>query len=355
MCEYIYCRLRQVQPDVVLFLAQAPVSVELLGKLRENGVRTAFWFVENHRVLSYWKEIAPQCDYFFTIQRGEFFTRLEDAGAFSHYYLPLACDPSIHRPVVLDPSERDIYRSQLSLAGYGYYNRLHVLQGLTDFSPKLWGPGWERAPSLLPFVQRNGAEFDVETMVKIYSGTDINLNLHSSTHATGVEPDGDFVNPRTFELAACGAFQLTDERSELAELFEAGREVATFRDVADLRSRIRHYLDHPDERCTIAARGRDRALADHTYARRMRQMLECMYPVRWLDQRTGLEDPDSRSRALRETPPDHVLRPLIENSSSPSVTVNDLIAGIAARDKIPGRAEITLRLMDRILSDGLHR
>lgn len=28
----------------------------------------------------------------------------------------------------------------------------------------------------------------------------------------GVEPYGDFVNPRTFESAACGAFQLVDSR-----------------------------------------------------------------------------------------------------------------------------------------------
>jgi spore maturation protein CgeB len=350
LCEWVYCRLRQVQPDLVLFLAQAPVSTELLRKLREINLRTAFWFVENHRILSYWKEIAPFCDYFFAVQRGEFFSRLEAEGAFSNYYLPVACDPAIHRPVALDVGESALYKAPLSLAGFGYYNRLHVLQGLAEFAPKLWGPGWERAPSLQPFVQRGGVEFDVETMVKIYNGTDINLNLHSSTHSTGLEPHGDFVNPRTFELAGCGAFQLIDERSELSELFEIGREIAAFRTVADLRMQIRHYLDHPAERRKIAARSRERVLADHTYVLRMRRMLECVYPARWIEESTRLEGPDSRSRLLRETPPDHDLRTLIENS--PRVTIENLISHLGARDSRPGREEVTLRLMAKILADG---
>jgi hypothetical protein len=113
---------------------------------------------------------------------------------------------------------------------------------------------------------------------------------------------------------------------------------------------IRHYLDHPAERRKIAARSRERVLADHTYVLRMRRMLECVYPARWIEERTRLEGPDSRSRLLRETPPDHDLRTLIENS--PRVTIENLISHLGARDSRPGREEVTLRLMAKILADG---
>ena len=67
--------------------------------------------------------------------------------------------------------------------------------------------------------------------MKIYNASKININLHSSLQTTDLVSRGDFVNPRTFELAAAGAFQLVDERSLLGELFGAD-ELATFTSTA---------------------------------------------------------------------------------------------------------------------------
>lgn len=357
LCEFTYWKIRQTEPDLVFFLAQAPVSTELLSKLREEKIQTAFWFVENHKLFPYWNEIAPLCDCFFTIQRGEFFSKLDVLNAFDHFYLPLCCEPSAHRPQELDAQDLARYGSDLSVAGFGYYNRLHMLQGLTDFSPKLWGPGWNRSSALAPFIQDSGADFDVETMVKIYNASSINLNLHSSTYATGVEPDGDFVNPRTFEIAGSGAFQLCDERSELGELFSIGSEIITFRNLQGLRELIRHYLDHPRERKEIANRSRQRALSDHTYRLRMRQMLECIYPADLLDRRTvRLDHPDQVSRLLAEMPAGHDLQPLLKTYQPDfHVTISGLIKDLAKAGGTPAPVEITLRWMENVLTQGLRR
>ncbi len=354
LCEFVYCKVRQLRPELVLFLAQAPAGDQLLLKLRQEGLRTAFWFVENYRLFPYWSKIAPLCDYFFTIQRGEFFSRLDDVHAFNHFYLPLACEPSVHRPLNLDHREAAEYASDVSIAGFGYYNRLHTAQGLTEFSLKLWGPGWDRASVLTPYIQRAGAEFDAETMVKIYCSTAVNLNLHSSTYSTGIEPDGDFVNPRTFELAGCGAFQLVDPRSELNALFRIGQELQTFSDLEDLRHKIRHYLKHPRERAGFSEEARRRALAEHTYARRMRQMLSCIYPEQWLQRRLCRPSaPDEPARLLRETPGDHPLFPLLNSFPAESrVTVQGLIDRLGGSGGPPSPEEITLRWMDNIQKEG---
>lgn len=91
----------------------------------------------------------------------------------------------------------------------------------------------------------------------------------------GVVPEGDFVNPRTFEIVSCGAFQLADKRTLLGELFEDG-EMELFGDLAELREKIDHYLARPEERNRFAQLGRARVLREHTYIRRMEELLAVM-------------------------------------------------------------------------------
>jgi len=122
-------------------------------------------------------------------------------------------------------------------------------------------------------IQKGGERLSPEEYVKIFNASKININLHSSSYHEGVDPEGDFVNPRTFELASCGAFQLVDYRSELDSLFEIGKEIICFKDLRDIREKIRYYLDHPDERQKIADRAMKRALGEHTFENRMEEML----------------------------------------------------------------------------------
>lgn len=265
------------RPDLVFALAQAPLDVPALERLRALDIRTAFWFVENGRVLTYWRQIARAYDFFYAIQPGAFLEALAAAGAPRPRYLPMACDPDRHRPVVVTAEERKRYGSRVSFAGAPYLNRRRTFAAIADVGLRLWGPGW-KADRLLTSLAASDERFDLETMLRIFAASDINLNLHSAEHVDGLDPDPDYVNPRTFELAACGVFQLTDRRSPLDALFEAD-EVATFDSVAELGSKIAYYLDRPDERVAIAARGRARALRDHTYAARMRAVVRDTLPA----------------------------------------------------------------------------
>ncbi|MEW6322987.1 MAG: glycosyltransferase [Acidobacteriota bacterium] len=268
---------REWRADLVLALAQAPLGADDLEALRRLHIASAFWFVENERVLTYWRHLAPHYDWFYGIQPGRFLERLAEAGAARPRYLPMACDPAVHRPVELTAAERATYGCAISFAGAPYLNRRRTLVALADLDFKIWGDGWNE-PALAHLVCGEGRRFDVEAMVRIFAGSAINLNLHSANHVTGLDPDPDFVNPRTFEIAACGAFQLVDRRTPLPELF-APDEMVAFGSVAELRAQIAHYLAHPDERAAIAARARARAIADHTYERRARQILRDALPA----------------------------------------------------------------------------
>ena len=84
------------------------------------------------------------------------------------------------------------------------------------------------------------------------------------------------MNPRTFELAGAHGFQLVDERSELPRFFERGTELETFTNIDECRSKIRYYLEHPDERSEIASAAHHRALSDHTYRHRMEAAIDAL-------------------------------------------------------------------------------
>ena len=99
------------------------------------------------------------------------------------------------------------------------------------------------------------------------------------------------INARAFEIAGAGGFLLIDWRPGLGQLFAEGEEVVPFLDIPDLRKKLVHYLAHPDERDSIARRGRDRAHRDHTFEARLSLLRDTVlgsaagYPVPEFDVR----------------------------------------------------------------------
>lgn len=270
--QAVVAKAEAFAPDLVLSLAQAPLGRSALQRLRKNGIPSAMWFVEDFRLFTYWRAFAPLYDIFAVIQKEPFTGELAGIGVRNVLYLPLAASPSFHRPLELSEAERQEYGAPLSFLGAGYPNRRTAFVRLAHRGLKIWGTEWEDEPALAPLVQRGGARVSPEDAVRVFNATDINLNLHSFV---GTEPigGGDFVNPRTFEVAACGAFQLADRRGLMPELFEE-EELALFDSMDELEERIDHFQRHPEERTAFALRGRQRVLAEHTYAARMTTLLD---------------------------------------------------------------------------------
>ena len=273
MGQFIAAKAADFNPDLILALAQAPLTPESISTLKKLNIPIAFWFVEDFRTLKYWRDVAPFYDYFFTLQRGEFIDELLSIGAKNSYYLPQGCLPSVHKEINLSRDDIDQYSADISFMGAGYYNRVQSFPRLLNHDFKIWGTEWALESLVGSRVQNKNKRIDSFDIVKIYNAGKINLNLHSSTSHEGVNPVGDFVNPRTFEIAACGGFQLVDERSELADLMAPGIEVATFDSIDDLGKKVNYYLKYEDEARSIAARGKKKVLKEHTIQHRMHEML----------------------------------------------------------------------------------
>ncbi|MCS6893794.1 MAG: glycosyltransferase, partial [Deltaproteobacteria bacterium] len=156
-----------------------------------------------------------------------------------------------------------------SFLGYGYPNRVQTFVRLTNYNFKIWGRMW---PKNKPFDKMVvDTLLPPEEYVKIFNASKININLHSSSEKDFIEPFGDFVNPRTFELAACRAFQLTDKRALLAELF--GDAIVTFESFSELKDLIDYYLKNDFERKVKAEQAYKIATSRHTYLHRAIDMM----------------------------------------------------------------------------------
>ena len=172
--------------------------------------------------------------------------RTRAAGIESAVWLPLACDPDVHRKHDV-PKPYDI-----SFVGR-----------------RCPGPRDE----LLELIRRQIADHFIgqaffDDMARIYSASRIVFNRSI----------GNDVNMRVFEALSCGSLLVTNDLADngQAELFQDGTHLATYRDAGEMLEKVHHYLKHADRREEIAAAGRAEALARHTYRHRMQRLLaEC--------------------------------------------------------------------------------
>ena len=182
--------------------------------------------------------------------------------------LPFGCFPSIHRPQPgtadrgvcfignRDP-KRDEHLGRLLAAGV----RPTIVGNYFLHHPLFWRhPGCFR-PAVAN--ERQGV---------VYARHRLSLNIHAAVVRRGT-------NMRTFEAAAYGIPQLVEYREGLETLFEPEREIAVYRTPDELPARVEALLADPEAASTMARRARERALREHSYRRRVAQMLADLVPV----------------------------------------------------------------------------
>ncbi len=336
-------------PDLVIAMAQAPLSIQVLEQLRKKKVVTAMWFVENFRHLTYWQQVASGYDFWFVMQQQACIDALTHAGAKHVSYLPLAANPDVHRPMSCSQEEQAELGADVSFLGAGYPNRRQLLPSLLnqDWSFKLWGNEWDNPGPLGAALQRNGERIDSETSVKIFNETKVNLNLHSYT-GQGFDPAGDGINPRTFEIAACGAFQIVDTRSLLSQHYDETM-LGRLHNPEDIVPVVQRFLHDPDTRQVMAHASRQHTLAHHTYVHRMETLLGTVglhMPDRLGEMLRGERSAASLIRKSEETPE---LIPLLQSfPASDRVELKDVAKNIRSKGPttVLSRDELLILMMD---------
>ncbi|MDF2927523.1 MAG: spore maturation protein cgeB [Paenibacillaceae bacterium] len=273
----------RLMPNLVLVLEGMELPTGIVDLIRERGIHTAIWFTDDPYYVDVTEVLAPHYDDVFTLELNcvEFY---KACGCQRVHYLPLGANPAVFRPQPVG----EPYRKDVSFIGSAYWNRVAFVNELApvlmESNSMVSGWWWERLPHLKRLAGRiqPGIWLTPEETAKFYYGSRIVLNLHrshddDSYNCNKRKIEAFSVNPRTFEIAASGAFQMTDERSDLLNFYTPGEEVITYHSPSDCMEKIRHYLTHEDERREIAFRSLRRTLAEHTYHKRIQSMLATLF------------------------------------------------------------------------------
>lgn len=137
---------------------------------------------------------------------------------------------------------------------------------------RVWRIGTKRvAQSAISRVTRPAVA--LEAMRDLYASSHVVLSF-SQQYANG-EPGGSlksYVKLRDFEVPMCRALYFPQYSEELADTYEIGREVVAWKTIDELAELISYYLSHPLMAEKVREAGYQRALADHTWERRYRQL-----------------------------------------------------------------------------------
>lgn len=186
------------------------------------------------------------------------------------YYLPECFNPERHWLPEEVIGHDAAYQCDITTAGNQHSWRVASFKNLTDYDVKLWGnpaPLWMAAGAVSGMHQGRGVYN--HDKVRAFRGARIVVNNLHYSETWGV-------NVRTFEAAGAGAFQMVDWRPGLSQLFEDGKELITFRSMADLQQKIDYWLPREAERRAIAEAGMRRAHAEHTYTLRLNLLLDTL-------------------------------------------------------------------------------
>ena len=197
--------------------------------------------------------------------------RFYDVLRCSVFYMPECFNPIVHK--ITSKYNPEDYECDITTAGNLHPYRVAFFKNLIDLnlSIKIWGfpsPNWLDSSEIDKFFQQKPVH-DSEK-VAAFRGAKIVVNNLLYSEVIGL-------NVRAFEIAGAGAFQLIDNRIGISDLFEDGVELVTFSNVSDLKKKIKFYLNEPDARAEIAAAGYKAAIEKHTYASRLRLMIDTIF------------------------------------------------------------------------------
>lgn len=262
-------RLLQQEADLVLVCKGEFISPGLIKSL---PYPTALWYCEqigNERELDYEsflrrKELAYNAaafDFVFSHDKANL-EIYKTMGCKRVYWLPSAViNTAVHRRLGLPK------RYNITFVGSKTNRRNTLLIALSKYfeiyTPNIW---------------------NIHELNQVFNESKIVLNIHLS----------DLLNTETRigEVLGSGSFLLTEELSS-KDLFVDGKHIVQWKrgDIDDLINKIKYYLLHEDERERIANDGHKFAIEQHTFERRMDQLLAF----------TGLSEKSTREISGHET------------------------------------------------------
>lgn len=252
--ETVAVEAMRFSPDLVIIISGLnfhPIGLWLLGKLNIPVVTIFTESPYDDIQQSEWanlRHVGSNLD--MTIFTNDRYSAIEYGWGF----LPPAFDPAIHYRAEPDSDGA----CDVIMVGSGWPERQALLEAVNwnGIDLKLYGiwPGLENNPDS-PLSKFYHPAIVVNAHIAgMYRAAKICINVNRKS-ATALTP-----GPRVFEIAGCGAFQISDPRPDMAGVF--GHCIPTFLSPQELEEKIRFYLGQPQLRQDLADEAYDRVRSE---------------------------------------------------------------------------------------------
>jgi spore maturation protein CgeB len=251
--------VRELSPDFAMFvLFKDEIQRETIERLTGAGIVTFNWFCDDHwRFDDFSRHYAPAFSLVGTTHP-ESVARYHEVGYDRVVLTQWACNRYAYDREGLEPTY------DVTFVGQRYGDRPKVVRAIrkAGYDVRCFGLGWDEG------------RIGQAEMVRVFETSRINLNLSNAW--TGRfwrrRPAVSQIKARVFEVPGSGGFLLSETVPHIDDYFSVGSELDTFAGTDDLIEKIRHWLEHEDDRATAGGRGYARVRAEHTYDHRFNEI-----------------------------------------------------------------------------------
>lgn len=264
---YIRQVFEKIQPDLVFVLNGSILFVETLDKFRQTA-KVVVWMYDTLARYPKSKEHINHSDAFFCYEKQDTEAYLKQGK--TAYFLPQACDEKLYYP---SGEKKDI---DILFVGtlYRYEKRIQLLKAVVRHFPDkriliigVYKP-WYKNPFKWLFREKKAVytnnNIPFQEVNNYYNRAKIVLNIHHETQQDGA-------NPKVFEIAGAGAYQLCDANPYIEKLFPDG-EIGLYRSKKELLDLIDNALQQ--DKSGHARRARQIVLSSHTFTDRIKEVLK---------------------------------------------------------------------------------
>ena len=225
--KYLKRIVNSYDPDIIIFFKGEFILSRLIAELSQNR-NIYLFYPDTYKFKPLLRQSITYYRTVFTAANNTGF--YEDMGAKKVVTIPWACDPDFHK--VLDIEKK----YDVSFVGTAYRERRKIIRKIKNV--EVFGDFW------FGFGKNAHKSVNGEGFIRTINQSLINLNLQ-----TRVSVLADAPTMRTFEIAGCGGFQISDFMPSVKKYFP---KIPTFNDTKELKELISYFLSNQSEAKEIA-------------------------------------------------------------------------------------------------------
>ncbi len=262
----------ELQPQLVFLLNGEMLTADTVAYFQKSA-KVVVWFFDSIIKLTRCWNILRHCDKVYCYEQRDI--PLIKSLNIDSEFLPQAVSPKAYFSIPKVEKKWDIvFAADMWQSNKRKQLIQQVVQNFSNCKIRVWGIYKPWYKGLWKNITRERRDIYMNCNASTaqlnldYNKAKIVLNIHNEQQAIGA-------NPKVYEIAASGSYQICDANPYIESLFPNG-EIGLYHNEEELMEQIRWALDpqNEKERETKAKQAQEIVLASHTFVDRMREVLQ---------------------------------------------------------------------------------